>query len=457
MMSSYLAHRRTDGLPEPPPDWRELLERIASTDPARLSHILASGASPPGRYLHWDDMRNRRPPADLSLQEWWLATKLGRNAQRRELPLRTPEGEAFEYTLPDHLLERLHLIDQRASGEIILSEAVTDPVGRRRYLMDSLMEEAIASSQLEGASTTRKVAKEMLRTGRPPRDASERMIVNNYRAIERISEMKTGPLSSELVLELHRIVTEGTLDDPQAAGRLQRSDEVRVSVVDPADGTVLHVPPPAEQLPERMERMVDWANGNPDKPFVHPVLRAIVVHLWLAYDHPFEDGNGRTARALFYWVMASQGYWLTEYLSISRLLNDARAKYRRSFLLTETDDFDATYFMLYQAEIIVRAIDNLHEHLRKRMRDLRETEDLLRRSDLNHRQLALLSYALRHPEADFTYLSHARSHRVVRQSARRDLLELADKGFLQASRVGRAVHFRPVRDLASRVAPVDRP
>ncbi len=440
-------------LPERPPDIGRLVAEIAGSDPVRLSHILATSASPPGRYLHWDHMRHRRPPGDLSLHEWWLATKLGRSAQRRSLPLHAPDGGAFGFTLPDRLLKLLHVIDQRASGKIILSEAVTDQAGRRRYLMDSLMEEAIASSQLEGASTTRKVAKDMLRTGRPPRDGSERMIVNNYRAIERISEMKTGPLSSASVFELHRILTEGTLENPEAAGRLQRSDEVRVSVVDPADDTVLHVPPPADQLPERMERMVEWANGKPDEPFVHPVLRAIVVHLWLAYDHPFEDGNGRTARALFYWVMASQGYWLTEYLSISRLLNDARAKYRRSFLLTETDDLDATYFMLYQAEVIVRAIDDLHEHLRDRMRDLRETEELLRRSDLNHRQLALLSYALRHPDADFTYLSHARSHRVVRQSARRDLLELVDKGFLQASRIKRAVHFRPVPDLADRVAP----
>ncbi len=419
----------------------------------RLSQVLAAGAQPSGRYLHWDDLRHRRPPGDLSVPEWWLATKLSRNAQRRELPLRSPDGAPFGYTLPDRVLELLHLIDQRASGDIVLSEAVTDRAGRRRFLMDSLMDEAIASSQIEGASTTRKVAKEMLRTGRPPRDISERMILNNYRAIVRISEMKNRPLSTESVFELHRILTEGTLEDPAAAGRLQRPGEVRVSVVDSADDTVLHVPPPAEQLPERLERMVAWANGKPDQTFIHPVLRAIVVHLWLAYDHPFEDGNGRTARALFYWVMASQGYWLTEYLSISRVLNAARAKYRRSFLLTETDDLDATYFILYQLEVIVRAIDDLHEHLRHRMRELRETEEVLRRSDLNHRQLALLGYALRHPDADFTYVSHASSHRVVRQSARRDLLELVDKGFLLPRRIGRAMHFRPVPDLHDRLTP----
>jgi len=356
------------------------------------------------------------------------------------------------YALPDRAQELLHVIDQRAAGEILFSENVSDSGTRRRYLVSSLMEEAIASSQIEGASTTRKVAKEMLRTGRRPMDVSEQMILNNYQAITRISDMKAEALTPSHVLELHRILTLGTLDDPSAAGRIQTPDEERVRVVDPADDTVLHEPPPAEELPARLDALCAFANALPGEPFVHPVIRAIVVHLWLAYDHPFEDGNGRTARALFYWVMASQGYWLTEYLSISRLLNAARAKYRRSFLLTETDEFDATYFILHQLETVVRAIDELHRHLKETMHDLHETEALLRRSDLNHRQLALLGHALRHPDADYTYLSHARSHRVVRQSGRRDLLELEAKGYLVKGPAGRTVHFRPAPDLRNLVS-----
>jgi len=381
-----------------------------------------------------------------------LATKWSRRAQMRELPLDDAHGARFGYSLPDTVLRLLHVVDQQASGEIVLSETVTDPGARRRYLADSLMEEAIASSQIEGAATTRTVAKEMLRTGRRPRDISERMILNNHRAIMHIGELKGRPLTPEAVLELHRILTDGTLDERSAAGRLQRPGEERVRVVDLSDGTVLHHPPPAEQLPQRLARLCDFANGLPEEPFIHPVIRAIVVHLWLAYDHPFEDGNGRTARALFYWVMAAQGYWLTEYLSISTLLYAARSKYRRSFLLTETDDLDATYFLAFQLEIIVRAIDEMHDHLRARMVELRQAAALLRRSDLNHRQLAVLGHALRHPDADFTYQSHARSHRVVRQSARSDLLGLEEKGFLESSRIGRAMHFRPAADLADRVA-----
>lgn len=439
-------------LPERPPEFQHLLKQT-SESPERFAAILAhSTSAPDGAYIYWDDLRHRRPPDGLTLAEWWLAVKLSRLTQRRELPLRSTDGSRFRYSLPDRVLEQLHLVDQRASGEIVLSETVADEGSRRRYLVNSLMEEAIASSQIEGASTTRKVAKEMLRTGRRPRDVSERMILNNYRAIMRIGELRDEPLTPDRVLELHRIVTDGTLENPECAGRLQQPGDARVAVYDPADNTLLHSPPPAEELPGRLEQLCAFANANPPDPFIHPVVRAIIVHLWLAYDHPFEDGNGRTARALFYWVMVSQGYWLTEYVSISRLLNRAQAQYRRSFLLTEMDEFDATYFIAYQLNVMIRAIEELHAYLRTKMRELQQTERLLQRSELNHRQLALLSHALRHPDADYTYHSHATSHRVVRQSARRDLLELAEQGYLQQRKVGRTVHFRPVEDLAGRLS-----
>src|SRR5580658_9702561 len=134
-----------------------------------------------------------------------------------------------------------------------MSEVVTaDAQARERYLVNSLMEEAIRSSQLEGATTTRRIAKELLRTGRAPKDRSERMILNNYRALQYMRDEMPAQLTPEAIIELQRILTDGTLDNPDAAGRLQRPDEERIAVVDRIDGTVLHTPPPAEQLPGRL-------------------------------------------------------------------------------------------------------------------------------------------------------------------------------------------------------------
>jgi Fic family protein len=335
-----------------------------------------------------------------------------------------------------------------------MSEVVTaDAQVRRQYLVNSLMEEAIRSSQLEGATTTRHVAKELLRTGREPKDRSERMILNNYRAMQYMRDEMPAKLTPATVLELQGILTDGTLDNPDAAGRMQAPHEERIAVVDRIDGTVIHTPPPAAQLPERLQALCDFANegDSPDR-FIHPVLRAILLHFWLAYDHPFEDGNGRTARALFYWYMRTHGYWLVEYLSISRILRHAPGKYMRAFVLTETDERDATYFIVYQLEVLQRAVEQLHDHLRQKINDVRDLEAVLKGSDrFNHRQLALMANALRVPDATYAFQGHAASHGVTHETARADLLPLVEMGFLVQRRQGRRYTFAPAADLAKRL------
>jgi Fic family protein len=312
------------------------------------------------------------------------------------------------------------------------------------------MEEAIRSSQLEGATTSRRVAKELLQTGREPADRSELMILNNYRALEFMREGMGERLTTDAVLELHRILTEGTLDDPNAAGRLQRPGDERIAVVDALDGSVIHTPPPAEELPARLQALCDFANQgeSESEQFIHPVIRAILLHFWLAYDHPFEDGNGRTARALFYRQMRTHGYWLAEYLSISRILREAPAQYSRAFLLTETDGGDTTYFLLHQLRTIERAIEELRAYLERKASEIREVEQLIAGADgLNHRQLVLLGDAIRRPDDVYTYNAHAASHRVTHETARNDLHQLYERGLLRRRKWGRRHVFSPAPDL----------
>jgi Fic family protein len=260
-------------------------------------------------------------------------------------------------------------------------------------------------------------------------------------------------LTPAAVLELHRILTDGTLDNPDAAGRLQRPDEERVGVYERETGELIHRPPPAEQLEERLQRLCDFANeGESADSFVHPVIRAILLHFWLGYDHPFEDGNGRTARALFYWYMRTRGYWLVEYLSISRILQDAPGRYSRAYVLTETDERDATYFIAYQLEVIERAVEELRTYLRGKVKEVRDVEKLLKgSSNFNHRQLALLGDALRTPDMTYSFKTHAATYSVTHETARGDLLPLVARGFLEQRRVGRSYTFTPPPDLTQRL------
>jgi Fic family protein len=408
-----------------------------------------------GEYVHWDKLRRLEPPEGLSVEELWGAIKVRRAAETRFLPLTSPDGTPFTYGLPNSVLKALHHIDQRCSGEVAMDEVVTsERQAGQRFLVNSLMEEAIRSSQLEGATTSRRVAKEMLRTGRVPTNRSERMIANNYSALQFMREEMGDVLTLDVVLELHRILTEGTLDDPDAAGRLQRPGEERVAVyARDDDHEPIHRPPPAEQLPERMRLMCDFANqADGDGAFIHPVVRAILLHFWLAYDHPFEDGNGRTARILFFWSMRTRGYWLAEYLPISRFIRKAPARYARAFLETETDSGDTTYFLIHQLSTIERAIEDLHAYLQRKIAEARDIEQLLQNFDgFNHRQLALLSDAIRHPDASYSFASHATCHRVTHETARSDLSDLTEQGLLSLRRRGRKYQFEPSADLPKRL------
>jgi Fic family protein len=386
------------------------------------------------------------------MEEAWFLTRSGRNSILRQTSLLDVAGNPFMYALPDEALRLSEQITKDASGQISMSEHVINSETRDRYLVSSLMEEAITSSQLEGASTERNVAKEMLRSGRKPKTRSETMIRNNYLAMLWIGKIRGEKITPEIICELHRIVTEGTLGNPGASGRFQQPEEERVSVRDET-GEVLYVPPLAAELPERMQRLCDFANGETGPGYLPPVLRAITIHFMIGYEHPFEDGNGRTARTLFYWSMLNQGFWLTEFLTVSKILKESPAKYARSYLHAEQDANDLTYFHVYHLKVIERSIAELQGHLADKMHEARSLQSMLAKmpGDFNYRQIALLNNAANHPNQRYTAVSHATSHNVSGETGRKDLMHLEQRGLLSRIKVGKQYAWVPAANLVEKL------
>ncbi len=444
-------------VPESPQSYLGMLKGLTPELAMKFART-GFGMTVQGAYLHWDQLRHREPPEGFTHETWWLGLRLARGSSSTVLPFKDKSQQSFTFAVPEEIQIHLLHLDQDTAGEIRSSE-VANPAHRDEYVVRSLIEESITSSQLEGASTTRKVAEKMLREARPPRTDGERMILNNFVTMKAIQDFREEAFTPKRILELHRLVTEGTLKDPLDAGRLRQSDDV--FVFDRDNGSLLHTPPTFSELPQRLEALCAFANrSESDRPFVHPVLRAILLHFMLGYDHPFADGNGRTARALFYWSMLRSGYWLTEFISISHFLRKAPAQYGMAYLYTETDGGDTTYFLIHQLQTIRKAVDALHAFLAKRKNEQRALEQLIAPASslghlLNHRQRAILAHAIRRPGAEYRIAGHMNIHAITYQTARTDLLGLVDHGLLDQARVGKAFVFTAPSDLKQRIGKLE--
>lgn len=442
-------------LPRRPPSFSDVMSTLAS-DPDRFLDVFRSAqmVDSQGRYLHWDDFRFREPPPGLSKEEAWVATRMARDAASYKIPLLDISAQPFRFAEPPLLKAILRDLDMNAGGALAADRGGLSAGDGRRHLTRSLAEEPFASSMIEGAATTRQIAKKLIFEGREPRTRDELMVLNNYRALEFVKSRRADPLSMDMLLELHRLITEGTLDDPKDAGRIRTSDDIQV--VDDSTNEILHQPPPAIALPERLALFIDFANRKEEAAgWVHPLLKAFILHFMLAYEHPFADGNGRVARALFYWSALRNDYWLIEYVSISSVIAESKIAYGKSFLFVESDSADLTYFLIYHAEILQTAIRRLEEYVARRRAELAAFDTKLaerrRGEGLNHRQSWLLNEMARTRLSRITIQEHAVQHRVSYLTARADLEALAAERLLRKTKKGRTSIYSPARNLVGRM------
>lgn len=386
------------------------------------------------KYFYWDDIRHRMPAGvDISAEEVWAYLKLGRNMSQKASPFSDSRRKPFTYWIPDSLHRAISQVD-KWSGSTLTTDLPGGLPSKERYIINSLMDEAIASSQLEGASTEYRVAKEMLQSGRKPKDKNEQMIFNNWQAMQFIRENTRTRLSPETLFEIQEILTRDTLKHPEEAGKLRQRDDIVVQY----RGETVHEPPKAETLQSHMEALCKFANRDEDERWMHPVIKGAMLHFWMGYVHPFTDGNGRTARAIMYWYLLSRGYSLFQYLSISKHFLRTPGQYVRAYLYTEKDDNDLTYFLVYNLSAIRYALEELRRYLERKQREIADANRLLRSvRGLNARQKALVYHAVQHADVGYTIEAHRNTHGIAYDTARRDLMGLAAKGFLRKEREGR--------------------
>lgn len=333
----------------------------------------------------------------------------------------------YNYNINEYLQQKLHYLDFNF-GAGLQKEKLLSELDKQSYLNNALMEESIFSSMIEGATTTRVKAKDMLRKNKKPKNKSEQMILNNYRTIQYISEHQNEDISIEKLQEIQRLVSENTLED-EYIGVFRNTNDV--NVVNELTGEIVHTPPNFEELNDLMNSFCEFFNNNPKEDFIHPIVKGSILHFLIGYIHPFADGNGRTARAIFYWYLLKNGYWLTEYLSISRVIMKTKVQYEKAYLYTEIDDMDVTYFIQYQVKVILKAFEDLKEYVAKKKKEQSKLSKFLQHKNINERQAIILQLIEEDDKRFFSVKEMENRFSITNQTARTDMEELVERGFLK--------------------------
>lgn len=375
-------------------------------------------------YEYWDSVKYKALPQGYTPNDLWRLVV----AERQRSDIKVWNRYRIHFSLTNNMQQQCHYFDMNFGGSWGTVSLIQDEY-KERYLVSSLMEEAISSSQMEGAATTRKVAKNMLRKHIAPKDKSQQMIVNNYQTIQFIVEHKHEPLTKEMLLHIHHLMTEHTLENNDDVGHFRQNDEVVVENALTHD--VVHTPPSFKDIPQFVKDLCQFFNEDQHSPFIHPIIKGIIIHFMLAYMHPFTDGNGRTSRALFYWYMLKQGYWLTEYLSISRIIYRSKKSYEKAFLHAEIDGMDIGYFIAYNLRVLQLAFNDLKNYLQRKIEERQVAATYLNIPGINERQAEIIKMFADNPKEMYTIKDFQVRFLVTPTTIKSDLEHLLDIGIVK--------------------------
>lgn len=446
------------GIIKKPPDWTKYFSTNLIQKGLNSSELLQLVKKAEREYAYWDQFKYYPPPSDFSIEESWAYLKFTRISNRERTSIKAVDSQFFTFTTTKTIYQKLSYIDSNTSGFIGANWRKPTENQKNQLIISGLSEEAIASSQIEGANTSRKVAKEMILSKRKPRTRDEQMIINNYQVMQRLLDWKDFDLNIDILLEIQKNITTGSLADESDAGRL-RQDEDNIAVVDSLSGEAVFTPPSSEVMQNELKEFIKYANSDAsEEEFIHPVVKACILHFWLAYLHPFVDGNGRTARAVFYWYLIRNNYWMFQYLSVSRVIKTSKKQYDNSFIYSELDNNDLTYFLSYMVKTIMQSIEDFIVHYNKKIQEDHISERIANiLKDFNERQISLLQHLNDHKNETIDINTHQSRHRVAYQTARTDILGLTERGFLTQMINGKKYEYIPntraIKELFSKIKP----
>ncbi len=376
------------------------------------------------RYLCRKDIIHRLP-VSLPISEFWPMLQNARAQQSIELPLRDSEGNAFRFVLNTSIERQCDSVAALARKDTIFETGALE-----HMIDDAVIDEAIFSSLIEGAFTSREAAVGFIRKHKEPTNKSEQMVKNNYDALTYVLEHLEYDITDKTIIDIAAIVTRNAAEE-QVNG--YRKGKVYVM----GREEIVYTPPEAEYVPDMMNSLIRFI-GDYD---LHPVLKACIAHFYFVYVHPFGDGNGRTARALSYMMLLKSGYEFFRYFSISSLVAKERGRYYKAIRNVEEDPGDMTYFIDFYSDMLSRSVAEMEKHLTHHVLADQRLRELEKAGALNKRQMDGAKWLLTGDSERITVETWRKKFKVTTETARRDLLTLCEQGLLLRQMEGRKAVF----------------
>ena len=310
-----------------------------------------------------------------------------------------------------------------------LTDAITSkkipPAAYRRMARETLAKAAHYSTRIEGNPLTLEQVKSLIDGREVIAQRRAKNEVQNYiTVLENISAYhKEGYISLEDVLRMHGDLTYGTLDNPMACGRLRDVQNYVVS-----GSRVIYTPPPPAKVKAMMDELVSWINSDEARG-LHPVIQAGISHYALVMIHPFEDGNGRVARALATLLLRIRGFDKKGIYAVDEYYEGDREAYYGALRQVDEARGDLTGWLEYYTEGVLYSVNTIQGIIRS----------LERSAGLSHRQRMALKHVIK--QGYITNKEYRRINSVSNKTAYQDLKEMVEKGVLVDEGRGRAKKY----------------
>lgn len=379
------------------------------------------------RYVPLEDIKYRLEALGFLKSDWDdLKLQIERQRKLSCIPLFVNTlNKKFWFLPSDAIQKKISEIEHRGTKlyEIIENRSSF----KNEFLSNAKIEEAISSAIYEGANSTRAKAKQLIVSNDKPKNKNEWMIINNYKAMMWINKNSMKDVSLDLIKELHTIVTKNTLegDDEAFSGKFR-------------DGAVFvgdHEGVAFSKLEPSLTEIIDLCINN--RRHLHSLVKAILLHYFVAYIHPFFDGNGRTARALFYFKAIKNDLKFVELLSVSASLKEKGNKYIKSFENVIENDYDLTYFVDYCLESLLIALNKIES----KVLFLFDIVKLQNKYSLSNNQILLLQKLALNKFLWISSEDYAKELGKTREIGRRELKDLFIKKFLKEQKQGKKLFY----------------